>query len=157
MYEVYQRIALNKPVAIDETVKLDHSLREKGRFKAVTDSGQELRVFLQRGQTLQIGEILKTHCGKYVRVEGALESCCVASCDNWLQFAKACYHLGNRHVKVEIRQRELVFIDDHVLADMLRLLGLQLRQQSMVFCPESGAYAHQPHGQHSSSHHEHQH
>ena len=48
MYEVYERIALNKPVAIDETVKLDHSLREKGRFKAVTDSGQELRVFLQR-------------------------------------------------------------------------------------------------------------
>lgn len=146
MYEIYERVNLEKPTLIDEVLPLDHGLREKGRFKCVSESGKEVRVFLQRGQTLQIGEVLKTQCGKHISVKGALESCCIASTEDWLSFAKACYHLGNRHVKVEINDKQLKFVRDHVLEDMLLQLGLSLAFEEAVFSPESGAYA--KHGHH---------
>ena len=116
-----------------------------------------MRVFLERGKPLLVGEFLKTECGKIVQVQGALESVAHASCDDWHTFARACYHLGNRHVKLEVGERWLRIKPDHVLEEMIHLQGLLITHEEAVFVPESGAYKVGGSG-HSHSHgHDHDH
>lgn len=145
MLEIYQRLGLHCHDPVDATVTVSYEQRERGRLKLVSDNGEEVRVFLERGKPLLVGEFLKTNCGKTVQVAGAIESVAHASCDNWVQFAKACYHLGNRHTKVEVGERWLRIQPDHVLEDMLHQLGLVVSHEEAVFNPESGAYAHGHH------------
>lgn len=137
--EVYER--LDHAHDIDDHVVLDSDIREKGRFKVVSKKGAEVRVFLERGKTLNVGEVLKTECGKKIEILGAEEDVVKATCDDWETFSKACYHLGNRHVKVQVAERALYIKPDYVLEDMLKLLGLSVTQTRGVFVPESGAYA----------------
>lgn len=61
--------------------------------------------------------------------------------------ARAAYHLGNRHTPVEVGEGRLRLAADHVLADMLRGMGLEVRTVTAPFEPEAGAYAagHQHH------------
>lgn len=138
-YEVYER--LDHAHHVDDYVVLDSDIRAKGRFKTRSQNGTEVRVFLERGKTLNVGEVLKTECGKYLEILGAEEQLTQASCDDWLSFSKACYHLGNRHVKVQVGDRWLRIKPDYVLEDMLKLLGLSISETQAVFMPESGAYA----------------
>jgi len=140
MLEIYQRLPANTVDRIDGELMLDHLQREKGRFKAQSCSGEEVRVFLERGQTLLIGEVLRSHCGKNLLVTGAVEPVVTATTDNWVQFSQACYHLGNRHVKIQIGDCWLRITPDHVLEDMLQQLGMQLCHEQSEFAPESGAY-----------------
>ena len=137
--EVYER--LDHAHDIDDHVVLDSDIREKGRFKVVSAKGTEVRVFLERGKTLNVGEVLKTECGKKIEIRGAEEDVVKATCDDWETFSKACYHLGNRHVKVQVADRALYIKPDYVLEDMLKLLGLTVSKARGVFVPESGAYA----------------
>lgn len=159
IYEVYQR--LDHAHDIDDAVTLDSDIREKGRFKTIAKSGAEVRVFLERGKTLQVGEVLKTECGKYIEICGAPEEVAQATCDDWETFSKACYHLGNRHVKIQIfadeRDRWLRIKPDYVLEEMLELLGLTVTKQTEVFVPESGAYVkgHAKGHAHGGHHHHH--
>ncbi|MGH1440046.1 MAG: urease accessory protein UreE [Cellvibrionaceae bacterium] len=139
--EVYQRLAHSHDYKVDDHIVLDHDVREKGRFKVESTSGQEVRVFLERGKTLLVGECLKTECGKIIEVQGAEEDVVEAHCDDWEVFSKACYHLGNRHVKIQVGERWLRMKSDYVLEDMLRLLGLNVEKKVAIFIPESGAYA----------------
>lgn len=133
---------------VDDHIVLDHDVREKGRFKAISNQGVEIRVFLERGKTLRVGECLKTECGKIIEIMGAKEDVVQASCDDWEAFSKACYHLGNRHVKIQVGERWLRMKADYVLEEMLRLLGLKVEQVNAVFNPESGAYAESEGGHH---------
>lgn len=153
MLEFYLRFAPDSVVHIDGEVMLNHLQREKGRFKAYTNSGDEMRVFLERGHTLAIGEILRSECGQNVIVVGALESVITAVTDDPVLFSQACYHLGNRHVKVQIGGGWLRFSPDHVLEDMLIKLGMQLEAEQAVFVPERGAYSN--HGKQDSHDHHH--
>ncbi len=155
MYEVYERIGMETAIAVDEQLPLDHLLREKGRFKTETASGIETRVFLERGNTLQIGEVLKTQCGKTIQVTGAQEDVITATCDDWETFSKACYHLGNRHVKLHIGDKWLRITPDHVLEEMLQLLGLATQHEQAIFSPESGAYSQS--GENGKHHHHSEH
>ena len=131
--------------AADAVVILSHEQRDRGRLRLTSESGEEVRVFLERGKPLLVGEFLKTQCGRYVKVEGAVETVAHASCDDWHTFARACYHLGNRHVKIEVGERWLRIKPDHVLEEMLVLLGLVVSHEEKVFVPESGAYSHGHH------------
>ena len=140
MFEIYERIHHSHDPADDQVI-LDHDTREKGRFKTTSTNGVEVRVFLERGKTLVPGEFLKTQCGKLVEVVGAEELLTHAHCDDWVSFSKACYHLGNRHVKVQVGDKWLRIKPDYVLEEMLALLGLQISQEQAVFIPESGAYS----------------
>ncbi|MFA7553154.1 MAG: urease accessory protein UreE [Spongiibacteraceae bacterium] len=151
MLEVHQRLAADTSIAIDGTVMLDHLQREKGRIKTISSNGEEVRIFLARGNTLAIGEILRSNCGKHLAVTGAVEPVISASTDDWVQFSKACYHLGNRHIKIQVGDRWLRITPDHVLEDMLKLLGLQTKHEEVVFVPESGAYS-QAGGHHHHNH-----
>ena len=111
----------------------------------MTDDGIETRLFLERGKPLQIGELLRSQCGKILKVNGAKELVITAFCEDWSLFSRACYHLGNRHVKLQIGERWLRITPDHVLEEMLQKLGLQTRHETSVFIPESGAYNHGHH------------
>jgi len=138
-FEVYQR--LDHTHDVDDQIILEHDVREKGRFKAISVSGVEVRVFLERGKTLLIGEYLKTECEKIIQVLGAEEDVVEAACGDWETFSKACYHLGNRHVKIQVGECWLRMKSDYVLEEMLQMLGLIVTQKRAVFIPESGAYS----------------
>ena len=142
MLEIHERLGTHCHQPIYATVGLSHEQRDRGRLRLTSESGEEIRVFLERGKPLQVGELLKSLCGKYIRVEGALETVAYAKCDDWQNFARACYHLGNRHVKLQVGERWLWIKPDHVLEDMLQQLGLNIAYRQAVFVPESGAYSH---------------
>lgn len=160
MLEIYERLGTHCHEPVSATVVVDYEKRDRGRLRLTSTDGEEVRLFLERGKPLIVGEYLKATDGKIVRVEGAVEAVAHASCDDWNTFAKACYHLGNRHVKVEVGDCWLRIKPDHVLEDMLHQLGLMVSHEDAVFVPESGAYAgghHHHHDDHHSHDHDHGH
>lgn len=161
MLEVYERLGTEFPAAPPCRVILTHLQRDRGRLRTITTDGEELRIFLERGTPLQIGECLRTQCGQYIIVEGAMEPVVTATCEDWETLSLACYHLGNRHVKVQMGPRRLRILPDHVLEEMLTMLGMTLTHGEHLFVPVSGAYAgshsHSSHGGHDQSHGDHHH
>ncbi|MFN4329180.1 MAG: urease accessory protein UreE [Limnobacter sp.] len=155
MLDIYHRLGTHCHEPVTAVVTLTHEQRERGRMRLFSQTGEEVRLFLDRGRPLEVGEYLKSECGRVVKVEGAIEDVVQATCADWTVFSKACYHLGNRHVKVEVGERWLRIKPDHVLEDMLSQLGLQLRPMQTVFVPESGAYARGGHAHTHDHHHEH--
>ena len=155
MLEIYERLGTQGNYPPDTRVILTHEQRDRGRLRVFSPEGEEVRIFLKRGSPLLLGETLRTQCGRYVLVEGAIEAVAVARCDDWQTFARACYHLGNRHVKVQVGERLLRILPDHVLEDMLQQLGLVIEHSQHVFVPESGAYSGAGHGHGGHGHHEH--
>lgn len=145
MLDVYERLGTHCHHPADQVVVLTQEQRDKGRLKLSSQTGEEVRVFLERGNPMRVGEFLKSTCGQLIRVEGALEPVAIARCNDWQTFARACYHLGNRHTKVEVGARWLRIKPDHVLEEMLMLLGLSVQHENSVFAPESGAYSHGHH------------
>ena len=124
--------------------------RCKSRLRAMLENGEEAGMFLPRGTVLRGGDRLLASDGRVVEIVSAAEKLMEARSDNPLFLAKAAYHLGNRHVAVELRKGGLRFAADHVLGDMVRGLGLPVTEVISPFEPESGAYgAHGAHGSHS--------
>jgi len=142
MFEVHQRIGTHCHDRVDAYIELNHEQRERGRLLLTSACGEEVRLFLKRGHPLIVGEYLQAQCGRIIQIKGASELVSIAKCEDWPTFSRACYHLGNRHVKLQIGERQLMIKPDHVLEDMLRLLGLSIDQQQQIFTPESGAYQH---------------
>lgn len=155
MLEIYERLGTQGNYPVDLRVILTHEQRDRGRLRVFSPDGEEVRIFLTRGSPLLVGETLRAQCGRYVLVEGAIEPVAVASSEDWPTFARACYHLGNRHVKVQVGERLLRILPDHVLEEMLQQLGLSVAHSQHVFVPESGAYSGggHAHGGHSHGHH----
>ena len=155
VFEIYQRggelSAISPANTPPDRVVLDHLQRERGRLKVLAESGAELHIFLERGKTLALGEILVSDCGARIEVSGALESVVRGEADDWQVFARACYHLGNRHVKIQVGERWLHMTPDPVLEQMLIQLGVRVSHRQAVFVPEPGAYAEG--GQHGHHHH----
>lgn len=145
MLEIYERLGMHVQLPADARIVLSHEQRDKGRLRTVSSEGEEVRIFLDRGHPLGIGEMLRSACGKCVVVEGAMETVVTATTDDWNSFSRACYHLGNRHVRIQIGSRWLRILPDHVLEELLVQLGLQLTLENHIFLPESGAYAHGHH------------
>jgi len=115
---------------------------------------------LPRGTVLEHGDRLLTDEGDSYEVVAANESLSVATTEDPLLLARAAYHLGNRHVPLEIGIGRLAYQHDHVLDDMVRRLGLTLAYENARFEPESGAYghSHHDHSDHDHTHgHEHHH
>lgn len=135
--------------AREETLTLPWSLRQRSRFRTQLDGGGEIGVFLARGEVLRDGDRLEAEDGRCVRVVAACEDVAVARGFDARELARACYHLGNRHVPLQITDDCLRFQPDHVLEDMLRDLGLAVRRETSAFQPEPGAYGQ---GGHSHSH-----
>jgi urease accessory protein len=121
--------------------------RCKSRLLAKLESGEEVGLFLPRGTVLRGGDRLLANDGRIVEIVSAAEKLLEARSDDPLLLARAAYHLGNRHVAVELRKGRLRLGADHVLAEMVRGLGLPVAEIVAPFEPESGAYG--SHGSHS--------
>lgn len=145
---------------IDTILTLPLHSRIKSRLRVTLDNGQEAGLFLPRGTTLKDGDLLGGENGINVLVKAADEALsCVVSKDPHL-IARACYHLGNRHVSIQIEPGRVSYLHDHVLDDMLRGLGLEVTLTQAPFEPEPGAYGGSAEKGHSHSHghgHAHQH
>ncbi len=126
------------PVA---TLTLPLASRIKSRLRVTLDDGREAGLFLERGLSLREGDLLAGPEGLTVQVRAAPESLSVAYCPDPLLLARACYHLGNRHVPLGIEAGRLRYRHDHVLDAMLRSLGLAVGREEGPFEPEPGAYA----------------
>jgi urease accessory protein len=125
-------------------VSLDWDARQRSRFEAVTDDGTRLAVFLPRGQVLRGGDVLVAENGRMVRVASAAESLLrITACPTHgspFDLLRAAYHLGNRHVPIELTAEHLQIEPDHVLAEMLRAMHLIVTPVQAPFEPEGGAY-----------------
>ena len=126
--------------AHDDTLTLPYEKRRKSRFSAATDGGVEVGVFLPRRHALHSGSILVGPERFKVLVQPARELVSIARSDDWLLFARVCYHLGNRHISLQIAAGELRYQMDHVLDRMVEGLGLSVTHASAPFEPEAGAY-----------------
>lgn len=125
---------------IHTTLTLPLDLRQKSRQRATLDNGEEAALFLKRGTVLRNGDLLGDEKGLVVEIKAAPESLSCARCIDPLLFARACYHLGNRHMPLQIEPDRILYLHDHVLDDMLRGLGLSVDQVKEPFEPEPGAY-----------------
>lgn len=143
--EIYERLGTHGHGPVHARLILSHEQRDRGRLRVHSSEGDEVRIFLERGAPLLVGEYLRSECGRQLVVEGACEQVVTAPCEDWATFSRACYHLGNRHVKVQLGARWLRILPDHVLEVMLQTLGMQLRKEQDVFIPENGAYSHGTH------------
>ena len=123
-----------------EKLALAFDTRCKTRLRARLASGEEAGLFLARGTVLRGGDKLEANDGRIVEVIAAPEPLLEAVSGEPLMLARAAYHLGNRHVAVEMRPGRLRFGADHVLGEMVRGLGLKVTEIQAPFEPESGAY-----------------
>jgi len=141
--------------AATDSIALAYDERKRSRLKVTLASGTEAGIFLERGDHLHDGDRLLAEDGSaVVEVRAAPEKLIEAIATTPLLFARAAYHLGNRHVPVQILPEpdggRLLFQADHVLAEMVRGLGCLVRDTEAPFQPESGAY-----GSHAGAHHHH--
>ena len=135
-----------------ERLSLAFEARTKSRLRTRLDSGEEAWLFLERGSVLRGGDKLAAKDGRIVLVVAAAEELMEAMSADPRQLARAAYHLGNRHVAVELGEGRLRFAADHVLGDMVAGLGLPVTRIVAPFEPESGAYGsgHGGHGEHGN-------
>ncbi|WP_298931523.1 urease accessory protein UreE [uncultured Ramlibacter sp.] len=126
------------------TVELDWDVRQKSRFDATDSQGRHLGVFLPRGTAVRGGDVLVAEDGSLVKVIAAPQPVLVIThCKEHgtpFDLTRAAYHLGNRHVPIELKPDHLKIEPDHVLADMLRSMHLIVREENTAFEPEGGAY-----------------
>ena len=136
------------------SVTLDWDVRQKSRFETTDSSGRSVGVFLPRGTTVRGGDVLVGADGSLLQVAAApqavLRITFDASHGTPFDLTRAAYHLGNRHVPIELQADHLKIEPDHVLADMLRAMHLHVAEVHESFEPESGAY-----GDHGGHHHGH--
>ena len=143
------------------TVELDWDVRQKSRFDTTDSAGRHIGVFLPRGTLVRGGDILVAADGSLIRVIAAPQAVLrITPCPRHgtpFDLVRAAYHLGNRHVQIELKSDHLKIEPDHVLADMLRAMHLIVKPSEEGFEPEGGAYAAGGHGHDHSHGHEHGH
>lgn len=133
----------------DEELVLPFDLRQKSRLRTRLASGEEVGLFLERGVVLRGGDHLKGNDGRVIKVVAAPETVLKVTCSSPVELMRAAYHLGNRHVPVEVGEGWLRLGADHVLAEMLNGLGAEVKEEQAPFEPEAGAYGggHKHHGE----------
>jgi len=132
--------SVDHPRAAERRLKLPFGERSKSRLLALLDNGEEAGLFLERGSVLRHGDLLLADDGRVIEVEAASETVSTVHTGDAVMLARASYHLGNRHVALQIGAGWLRYQHDHVLDDMLRGFGLEVRVDEAPFDPEGGAY-----------------
>jgi urease accessory protein len=143
------------------TIELDWDIRQKSRFDATDSQGRQIGVFLPRGTAVRGGDVLVAEDGSLVRVIAAPQPVlrithCTAH-GTPFDLTRAAYHLGNRHVPIELKPDHLKIEPDHVLADMLRSMHLIVVAVEEAFEPEGGAYGSHEHSHGGGHSHDHGH
>ena len=162
MIKVFERVESGADRA-QLSVCLPFDERKKSRLKTTAENGEALGLMLPRGQVLRNGALLRDETGRIILVKAASECLSVVRSESPLLLMRAAYHLGNRHVPLQVSEGYLCYQHDHVLDDMVRGLGLTVTSEQLPFEPEDGAYATSGHGHGhshtpgSNDHHDHQH
>ena len=141
---------LEIPATHSASLTLPFEKRQKSRLRVSLDDKREAALMLERGSVLRHGDLLQTDNGLIIEVRAANEEVAVISTKDSILLARACYHLGNRHIPLQIGEGWLRFQRDHVLEEMVKSLGLAVKHESSPFEPEGGAYS--GHSSHSHSH-----
>jgi len=141
-----QRLAANSAAVVSFTLDLTAEERTKSRHRFETTSGQTLYLRLPRGTMLQNGDLLRSETdSSLVRVIAKPEPVLSVSSPTPLLLLRAAYHLGNRHVPVELAATYLRLSPDPVLRKMLEQLGMHVQEAVLPFQPEMGAYGYYDH------------
>ena len=144
------------------SVELDWDTRQKSRFDTDDTQGRRIGVFLPRGTTVRGGDVLVAEDGSLIKViaqpQPVLRITPCTEHGSPFDLVRAAYHLGNRHVAIELLPQHLQIEPDHVLAEMLRHMHLDVTEMVAPFEPEGGAYAaHAAHAGHAHGHDDHGH
>jgi urease accessory protein len=139
-------------------LRLPFESRQKSRLRAKLVSGEEVALMLPRGEVLRGGDLVTASDGRVIEVVAEPEKLLHIEADS---LPKAAYHLGNRHVPVQVGQAFLRIAEDHVLEEMLKKMGAKVSRVEAPFEPEAGAYAggHHQHDEmgHGGKIHDHHH
>jgi len=157
-------------VDVKGRLELPFEMRQKSRFKAKLASGEEVGVLLPRGEILRGGDLVTASDGRVIEVVSQPEKLLhiERESEKPVDLAKIAYHLGNRHVPVEVGDDYLRIAEDHVLERMVEGLGAKVTRVTAPFEPEAGAYGgvghehgaakiHDHHGDHHDDHDGHDH
>ena len=125
---------------IDDYLELPFDLRQKSRLRVVLQSGTEAALFLDRGIILRGGDLLRAEHGSVIQIVAADEPVYEVTAPTLQALMCAAYHLGNRHVPLQVGASWLKLEQDYVLKDMLLGLGMHVTEMRAPFEPEAGAY-----------------
>ena len=148
---------IHTDTVIDDVVSLSFDLRQKSRIRVTMQSGNEAALYMQRGTILRGGDFLRADTGEVVEVIAADQAVMKVTATTSKALTRAAYHLGNRHVPLEIGDGWLKLETDSVLKEMLLGLGVMVEEIQAPFEPESGAYAGGGHQHHHDDEHSHDH
>jgi urease accessory protein len=143
----------DKNAMADGRVILPIEQRVRSRLRVKLDDGRYAGLFLPRGTLLRGGDRLASDDGEVIEVVAAAETVTTVHCNDAALLARAAYHLGNRHIPLQVEDGWLRYQHDHVLDDMLRQMGLEAVVEQAPFEPEAGAYQQAAHGHHHSHNH----
>ena len=138
---VTKRLEAASGVRAQARLTLPYGRRRNSRQRAFLDDGAEVWIMLPRGTVMRPGDLLEAENGLIIEVAAEPESLSLAETSDPLLLATGCYHLGNRHVPVQIESGRLFYQHDHVLDDMVIGLGLKVTHANAPFQPEDGAYS----------------
>jgi urease accessory protein len=151
LLKIQQR--LTQAVDANTTLTLPFELRQKSRLRVTLDDGREAGLVLSRGHILRNGDCLQAEDGSVIAIVAGKEPVTTVTHGNPTELARAAYHLGNRHVALQVGDGWLRYLADHVLDEMVASLGLVIQHEQAPFEPESGAY----HGHGNEHGHSHSH
>ncbi len=149
MIEITAKLPPGAPGEVQGQLRLPFELRQKRWLFAALVSGEEVALKLARGASLRGGDRLLASDDRVIEVIAAVERLVHVDCATASALVRVAYHLGNRHVPVQVGDGYLRLSENHVLENMLRGLGAKLTIVEAPFEPESGAYA----GAHSHDDH----
>jgi urease accessory protein len=138
MLNITQRI--NESSKIDDYIELPFLLRQKSRLRVTTKAGEDAGLFLDRGIILRDGDLLASDNGLILQIIAAQEPVYDVVAETTQALMCAAYHLGNRHVPLQVGNYWLRLEQDHVLKEMLLGLGMDVTETLAPFEPEAGAY-----------------
>jgi urease accessory protein len=146
MLEIRARFDRRGEVPLYGRLRLPFDRRQKSRQRATLESGEEVAIVLARGEVMRGGDLVVAAEGQVIEVVAESESVMHVECTGTAELARIAYHLGNRHVPVQVGERWLRFTADAVLARMVEGLGGTVTTLDVAFEPEAGAYG--PHHRH---------
>lgn len=134
--QIARRLVRDAPTV---TLKLDE--RRRSRQQLILDNGEPVGLAIDRGMVLRDGDVIVTQDGGLIAVKAAQEDVLRVTAMSPWQLLRAAYHLGNRHVLLEMGEGYLQLEYDPVLADMLHhLSGIHTERRRAPFEPDVGAY-----------------
>lgn len=123
-----------------DSVTLAFDDRHRRRVRITTDSGDDLLLDLPEAVALGDGDGLRLEDGGWVTVMAAPEPLLEVIPDSQYHMVRLSWHIGNRHLQAELLSDRILIRPDHVIAEMLRGLGAEVREVNAPFQPEGGAY-----------------